>query len=344
MRVHDKTITAPTSDSVVASNQVDSTNLFLNYFTNFSRKAIKPQTADIQTPEQQSTSSMLKTFLDSKKNMNTSAACVRNVSINTISNANNNNNNVSNNHDENKKSFNLVKSLVKKHESLKQRPSHITTIPKPAIKDPGFAQNISSHSNLFLQKSKVFQKQENSNCVFLNSKSTNMIRNNLEIIPANNMDSDLSYSLDLSPSSSSNNSSNSCNNSGNFSDSNTNNNLLRANFLDIRNMKHEFFSALAFDNLTYASSSDELDMGCDLQSSNCLNNRSPQRNEKIVDNSTNKQPLQQQIHANNNNFLGQSCNLKKNLKSIKRKDRLKKKLDESSIVMNQNIDSITEDW
>ncbi len=107
-------------------------------------------------------------------------------------------------------------------------------------------------------------------------------------------------------------------------------------------MMPEFLPALAFDNLTYTSSSDELDMDCELQSLACLKNRSPQRNENISDNSTKKQPLQQQqqTNANNNNFLVQNCNLKKNLKSIKRKDRLKKKTDESGIAMNQNINNL----
>ncbi len=345
MRVHDTVITTKTSTNdvvVAAGNQADSANLFLNYFTNFSRKTINPHTADIQQPEQ-STSSMLKNFLDSKKNIGATAACVKNVSINSRLNANynNNNSNVSKNRDEIKtdeNSLNLVKSLVKKHESLKQRPNHITT-----TKDPVFTKNTSSHSNSFLQKAKVFQKQENSNCVFLNSMSTKMIRNNLEIIPANNLDSDMSNSLNLSPSSSSNSSSNSCCNSENFNDSNTStNNSLRTQFTDTRNMMPEFLPALAFDNLTYTSSSDELDMDCELQSLACLKNRSPQRNENISDNSTKKQPLQQQqqTNANNNNFLVQNCNLKKNLKSIKRKDRLKKKTDESGIAMNQNINNL----
>ena len=155
--------------------------------------------------------------------------------------------------------------------------------------------------------------------------------------------SDLSAnSLNLSPSSCSDSGSNSCSNSGNFSDSPltpTSTNATTAAATTATTTIAPFRDtpdtvAFAFDNLTYASSADDvLDLDyqglpCTLSrvgatqsesSSSFIGGRS--ESEGIWDSEATK-PTESQLQA---------TGLRKNLKSIKRKDRMKKKGEEPAM-------------
>ena len=151
--------------------------------------------------------------------------------------------------------------------------------------------------------------------------------------------SDLSAnSLNLSPSSCSDSGSNSCSNSGNFSDSPltpTSTNAATTATTTIAPFRDTPDTvAFAFDNLTYASSADDvLDLDyqglpCTLSrvgatqsdsSSSFIGGRS--ESEGMWDSEATK-PTESQLQA---------TGLRKNLKSIKRKDRMKKKGEEPAM-------------
>ena len=295
-------------------------NLFLNYLTSFSKKKNQPN----QSHQPDTSEIIIKQILDNNKNISSSFQNAKNVFANNANDGNNKEPRSTDVITAKGKKFNLVKSLIKKHEL--ENHSHITAA---ALKLNKNREEFSTNSNFSVQKNnnnKMTKFDQKNNEIFL--------RKNLEIvgnidnwtIERNNLSPDLTSSFNMSPSSSSNSSNNSCSNSMNFNDSQ--NTFTFTNNKDQGHSEQEAFPTLAFDNLTYSSSIDDLDK--DHSEFTYLNNRSHKNN--VKSNKDSNQTCQQNKPISNN-VLSQNIN-KKNLKSIKRKDRMKKRVDETLVIEN----------
>lgn len=292
-------------DNGIQQQAATRSNIFLNYLTSFSKR--KHQ--QLKSQSDNKSEKIIKQILDNNKNISSSFQNAQNVFANNASYiSTNDGNNKEPRSSENK--FNLVKSLIKKHEL--ENHNHITAEKRNSLPQRELtASQISIQNKMtkFDQKSEIF------------------LRKNLEIIgntdnwtvENNNLNPDLTNSFNMSPSSSSNSSNNSCSNSMNFNDSQ--NTFTFSNNKYQGHSEQESFAMLAFDNLTYSSSIDDLDK--DHSEFTYLNNRSHENNEKNTEDS-NQNCQNQPISSN---VLSQNIN-KKNLKSIKRKDRMKKRVDE----------------
>lgn len=314
---------SPSRTASVKTGGSHGNNVFLNYFNALSRKKSSVAVVQPASPPPQLTTTTCGDIEDK------TVTREGEVNVRNVLDAKNNNGEIAR--------FNLVKSLVRKHE-LEIDNNNNNNNNRASLNPSNRLQLIneteSGQQRFFITSKSTSNKLEKINCDLFTDSSNSSMRSS-DLSSAHN-------SLSLSPSSSSNSSSNSCNNSGNFSDSTSpqvsayNNTQptkttteAEASFLDT--------VAFAFDNLTYSSSADDV-LDLDYSSSSRSNNKINKTNEKTslsghvtcnsydeskgfsdcaVAEATEHQQLQ-----------------KKNLKSIKRKDRMKKRVDEPPMSVN----------